>query len=67
MFLITIYVYQVHSLHAQGGGCWPGGKLPAGRARQAASAHDLYAQAKRSHLPKGETARSDGHTIRTLL
>ena len=55
----------MRSLRGQGG-CW-GEKLPAGRARQAASAHDLDAQAKRSHLPKGETARSDGHTIRALL
>lgn len=66
----------MHSLHAQrgccGGGCWKA-KLPAGRGREAASAHDLDAQAERSHLPKGDQthARSkidqiDGHTILAL-
>lgn len=66
MLILDSHIYQMHSLHAQGqGGCW-GENLPAGHARQAASAHDLDAEAKRSHLPKGETARSYGHTIHAL-
>lgn len=49
----------MHSLHAHQGGCC-GKELP-GRPGKAASAHDLDAEAKRSHLPKGETARSYDH------
>ena len=49
----------MHPLHAQRGG-WGKQQLP-GCARQAAGAHDLDAEARRSHLPKGEATESHDH------